>query len=101
MRALVPNERLRLRPVPEMDLCVAYLRPPPRLVRLNLEAWALVEAVANCAPAADQMEQVSALLAEHGWRMGEAALQAALEELVSEGLLVPAVQRENRERQEP
>ncbi len=88
MRRLQPSKDMRLRPVPEMDLCLAYLRRPPRLLRLNLEAWALIEAVETCAKLARQEEAILRLLDDCGWQMDAAALAALLQPLEEQGLLV-------------
>ncbi len=88
MRRLQPSEGLRLRPVPEMDLCLAYLRRPPRLLRLNLEAWALLEVVEVTAKLARQEEAMLRLLDDSGWTLSAAALAVMLESLEEQGLLV-------------
>ncbi|MEQ8651247.1 MAG: hypothetical protein RIC87_02165 [Kiloniellales bacterium] len=90
MRRLQPSEQLRLRPVPEMDLCLAYLRRPPRLLRLNLEAWALIEAVETCANLARQEAAILRLLDDCGWQLNAAELAAMLQPLEEQGLLVAA-----------
>ncbi len=90
MRRLQPSEDLRLRPVPEMDLCLAYLRRPPRLLRLNLEAWALIEAVETCTKLVRQEEAILRLLDDCGWQMDAKTLEAMLRPLEEQGLLVAA-----------
>ncbi|GAB5470832.1 MAG: hypothetical protein Kilf2KO_38620 [Rhodospirillales bacterium] len=87
MRRLALSDGLRLRPVPELDLCLAYRREPPALLRLNLEAWALLEAVEATADAAEQEAALLGLLADSGWQLDRDALTSLLEPLVARGLI--------------
>lgn len=82
------NPDLRLRPVPEMDICLAYLRHPPRLLRLNLEAWALLETVETCAGLERPEAAILRLLDDCGWSLSEDDLQRMLEPLEQQGLLL-------------
>ncbi len=88
MHSFEPSQGLRLRPVPEMDICLAYLPRPPRLLRLNLEAWALMEAVGTCAGLARPQAAVLRLLDDCGWEQTAEELTRRLEALAEEGLLV-------------
>jgi hypothetical protein len=78
---------LRVRALPELDTCLAYLPRPPRLCRLNLGAWLILElcdgrsADALCGAyveALDGATQRSALLEQ---------LSAGIEELMQLGLV--------------
>lgn len=76
---------MRLRPVPEMGVCLAYCRSPPQLHRLNPASWrilrlcdgrepeAIVAALAGSGAAAEECHRleakVRAALAEL-WRLG-------------------------------
>ncbi|MEO1191214.1 MAG: hypothetical protein AAFY02_05625 [Pseudomonadota bacterium] len=84
------SEGLRLRPLPELDACLAYRREPPALLRLNLEAWALLEAVDETVEAPDQQRDLLALLAESGWDLSPDALSALLAPLAARGLVTGA-----------
>ncbi len=87
MQCLQLTSGLRLRPVPELEICLAYLRDPPRLLRLNLEAWALLEAVAAKENAEAQEAAILALLRENGWRIAAEELRRMLAGLERQGLL--------------
>ncbi len=87
MQRLRLTSSLRLRPVPELEICLAYLRNPPRLLRLNLEAWALLEAVEASGAAESQAAAIRSVLEESGWQIGEGDLQRMLAGLEQQGLL--------------
>lgn len=78
---------LRLRPVPELGVCLAYLRRPPRLLRLNLEAWALLEVLAASGDGADQPARMRAELAAGGWHLSAETLSDLMAGLEARGLV--------------
>lgn len=78
---------LRLRPVPELDTCLVYRPRPPRLFRLSLSAWLVLELCDGL----DDAQLVDAYRQTAGNRMnGEQAARQArqgLEMLMQNGLV--------------
>lgn len=94
---------LRLRPVPELEICLVYRRDPPKLFRLTPEV-ALVLALAGTAPAG---RPEAALLGDYASRWPEtasaqlaASFVASLALLRAERLVVAAEDAGNRQEME-
>lgn len=83
---LTQSPGLRLRPVPELRLCLAYRPRPPRLFKLNPTAWLLLELIDGCS----RIELVDRLVDAVGGNKerAEELLEAGLAALLEAGLIL-------------
>lgn len=76
---------LRVRPIPELDACLVYMRQPPQLCRLNLSAWLILELCDGKDAAALHAAYVDAI-GDNG-EAARALFDAGLGELVDLGIV--------------
>lgn len=78
---------LRVRALPELDTCLAYVPRPPRLCRLNLAAWLILE-LCERGSAADLRDAYCDAVGDSTDRTySMAKLEEGLSELVELGVL--------------
>ena len=91
---------MRLRPVPEMGVCLAYTPTRPALHRLNAASW-LIASICDGRSLADMAVEYRAALGDEAG--SETALRQGIEQLLAIGVLrrlppgagAPAVSKDN------
>jgi hypothetical protein len=78
---------VRLRPVPEQAICLAYVPRPPALHGLNLTSWLVCTLCDGRDEAAIAADYFSAVAPSGGPAATPAALEAALMQLEALGLI--------------
>ena len=92
--AWVVNPTVRLRPIPEMQCCLAYLptakelQRRPELYGLNLTSWLVLSLCDGRDDPAIEKEFADALRSGGGRTVGAGALGDALSELANLGLIL-------------
>lgn len=75
------NPDVRLRPVPELGFCLAYVTRPPELHGLNVTSWLVLSLCDGRADADLRRDYIEAVTAAGGPRSSSTALEGALHQL--------------------